>query len=95
VLRAIGFRESHIASLVLGEALALSLTGAAVGVGGALLLLTTFHPTIGSEGVSIEFMVTPGLIGNGFLLALVTGIAAGVLPAIRSARAGIVQSLVS
>jgi len=95
VLRAIGFRESHIASLVLGEALALSLTGAALGVGGAMLLLTTVHPSIGSEGVSVEFLVTPGLIGNGFLLALGTGIAAGLLPAIRSARAGIVESLVS
>ncbi len=95
VLRAIGFREGHIASLVLGEALALSLTGAALGVGGALVLLTTVHPTIGSEGISVEFLVTPELIGNGFLLALGTGIAAGLLPAIRSARAGIVDSLVS
>ena len=37
----------------------------------------------------------PELIMNGFLLALATGVAAGFLPAIRSARAGIVDSLVS
>jgi len=95
VLRAIGFRESHIASLVLGEAVALSLTGAALGVGGALLALATAHPTIGSEGISVEFMVTPGLILSGVLLALATGLVAGFLPAVRSARAGIVDSLVS
>jgi putative ABC transport system permease protein len=95
VLRAIGFRETHIAGLVLGEALMISMAGAALGVGGALLLLSNAHPTIGSEGVSVEFLVTPELILNGFLLALATGVAAGLLPAIRSARAGIVDSLVS
>lgn len=95
VLRAIGFRETHIAALILGEAMALSITGAVIGVGGALLLLGTAHPTIGSEGVSIEFMVTPELVGHGFLLALGTGLVAGILPALRSARAGIVDSLAS
>ena len=60
-----------------------------------LLALATAHPTIGSEGISVEFMVTPGLILSGVLLALATGLVAGFLPAVRSARAGIVDSLVS
>ena len=93
VMRALGFRESHVGFLVMGEALALALVGAVIGVGASLALLHSTNLTIGSEGVSISFAVTPGLVGQGFLTALIAGAVAGLVPAITSARAGIVDSL--
>lgn len=93
VLRAIGFRESHIVRLVLGEAASLALVGAALGVGGALLVLRTTSLAIGSEGVTVAFVVTPELLLRGFAIALAAGLAAGIVPAIRSARSEIVPAL--
>jgi putative ABC transport system permease protein len=93
VLRALGFEERHIGFLVLGEALVLALAGAALGVGGALTLLFTSHLSIGSEGVSVAFAVTPDLALRGLLIAIATGAIAGIVPALTSARRGIVDSL--
>jgi putative ABC transport system permease protein len=93
VLRALGFEERHIGFLVLGEALVLALAGAAIGVGGALTLLYTSHLSIGSEGVSVAFAVTPDLALRGLLVAIATGVVAGSVPALTSARRGIVDSL--
>ena len=93
VLRALGFEERHIGGLVLGEALVLALTGAALGVGGALTLLHTSHLAIGSEGVSVTFAVTPDLALRGLVIAIATGVLAGIVPALTSARRGIVDSL--
>jgi putative ABC transport system permease protein len=93
VLRALGFEERHIGFLVLGEALVLALAGAAIGVGGALALLYTSHLSIGSEGVSVAFAVTPDLALRGLLIAIATGTLAGIVPALTSARRGIVDSL--
>lgn len=95
VLRALGFEERHVGGLVFGEALALSLLGAVIGVGAALVVLTTTHLAIGSEGVTVAFAMSPALIVRGMLVALVAGAAAGLFPAWRSARAGIVDSLSS
>ncbi len=93
VMRALGFEERHIGALVLSEALVLALAGAALGVGGALTLLHTTHLAIGSEGVSVAFAVTPELALRGLLIALATGALAGIVPALTSARRGIVDSL--
>lgn len=93
VLRALGFREVHIGGLVLGEALVLTTLGALLGVGGSLWVLHTTHLTIGSEGVSVGFTVTAALVMRGFAIALGAGVVAGLVPAIQSARAGIVPSL--
>lgn len=95
VMRAVGFREAHVGFLVMGEALALAFLGALLGVGSAMAFLYTSNLTIGSEGVSIGFAVTPGLVLQGFGIALGAGLLAGLLPAVRSARAGIVDSLAS
>ncbi|MEM8713974.1 MAG: ABC transporter permease, partial [Planctomycetota bacterium] len=81
VLRALGFGELHIGTLVLGEAVVLSLFGAVIGVGGAIAALLSTRLTIGSEGVSIGFAVTPGLVLQGVLVALVSGVIAGLIPA--------------
>lgn len=93
VMRALGFEERHIGALVLSEALVLALAGAVLGVGGALTLLHTSHLAIGSEGVTVAFAVTPELALRGLLIALATGALAGIVPALTSARRGIVDSL--
>ena len=93
VMRALGFRERHVGGLVFGEALALSLIGALLGVGAALVILKTTNLAIGSEGVTIAFAVSPELVLRGILIAMLAGAAAGLFPAWRSARAGIVDSL--
>ena len=93
VMRALGFRERHVGGLVFGEALALSLIGALIGVGAALVILRTTNLAIGSEGVTIAFAVSPELVARGLLIALLAGAVAGLFPAWRSARAGIVDSL--
>ncbi|MEL6908482.1 MAG: ABC transporter permease, partial [Planctomycetota bacterium] len=51
VLRAVGFDEGRIAWIVVAEALCLSLAGAVLGVGAALVVLHTTQLTVGSEGV--------------------------------------------
>jgi len=93
VMRALGFEERHIGALVLSEALVLALAGAVLGVGGALTLLHTSHLAIGSEGVTVAFAVTPELALRGLLIALATSALAGIVPALTSARRGIVDSL--
>ena len=93
VMRTIGFGERLVALLVMGESLALSLSGAALGVGAALWTLHATQLTIGSEGVSVGFAVTPELVLRGVGVAVVAGLVAGLFPAWKSARAGIVDSL--
>jgi putative ABC transport system permease protein len=93
VLRALGFEERHIGVIVLGESLVLSLLGAVLGVGGALGVLATTHLAIGSEGVTVAFDVSPELALRGLGIALLTGVVAGAVPALTSARRGIVDSL--
>lgn len=93
VMRTIGFGERLVALLVMGESLALSLTGAVIGVGAALWTLHATQLTIGSEGVSVGFAVTPELVLRGVGVAVVAGLLAGLFPAWKSARAGIVDSL--
>lgn len=95
VLRALGFRESHIVRLVIGESVMLASIGALIGVGGALAILQTTQLAIGSEGVTVAFVVTTELLLRGTGVALLAGVLAGLVPAIRSARAGIVPSLAS
>lgn len=93
VFRTFGYREIHVAGLVVAEALILSILGALIGVGGALAVLEWTHLSIGSEGVTVTFATSPGLIARGFGIALSAGAIAGLLPAVRSARAPIVASL--
>lgn len=93
VFRTFGYREIHVAWLVVAEALILSVLGALIGVGGALAVLEWTHLSIGSEGVTVTFATSPGLIARGFGIALGAGAIAGLLPAVRSARAPIVASL--
>ncbi len=93
VFRTFGFKEKHIAALVIGESLALTVTGAIVGIALAYVLVRTTDVSIGSEGVAVTFASSPMMVARGIAIAAVTGVIAGLFPAVRSARAGIVESL--
>ena len=93
VLRALGFPEGTVAGLVVAESLALALAGGLLGVGGVFAVLNLTHLALGSEGVTIVFAASPGLLAEGLLVAAAAGVLAGLAPAWRSARAEIVESL--
>jgi putative ABC transport system permease protein len=91
VLKTIGFSDRLLFTLVMLEAGALALTGAAIGLGGAKLLYkaTNFN----GMGFLPGFNVTPAtlLLGAGVALALM--LASGLVPALRAARLPVVQAL--
>jgi putative ABC transport system permease protein len=93
VFRTLGFREQHIAALVLGEAWILSLGGCAVGLLAALAIVDFSHVSIGSEGISVGFQIVPSLVLRVLVVSLIAGTLAGVFPAVRTARRPVVVAL--
>ncbi len=93
VMRAVGFRGVHLFRLVLGEALSLSLLGAAMGVGGAFVVLALTHVSIGTEGVAVNLAIDPWIALRGAAAAAAAGVVAGVVPAVQAARRGIADAL--
>lgn len=85
VLRAVGWRQSRIVRMILGESIVLAIIGAAVGSVGAMLLvrgLTQFKTVKGL----IEGQMQPDVIAMGFFVALLVGLVGGLLPAVRAGR---------
>lgn len=93
VLRAVGFREEHVGLMVLLESIALAGIGALLGLALAVAWLNLAPVAIGTEGVTITIDVPPALLLRGATVGLVTGVLAGIVPAITSARRDIVPSL--
>jgi putative ABC transport system permease protein len=91
VLKTIGFSDRTLFTLVMLEAGVVTLTGAAIGLGGAKLLYraTNFN----GLGFLPGFDVTSAtlLLGAGVALALM--LASGLVPAVRAARLPVVQAL--
>jgi putative ABC transport system permease protein len=91
VLKTIGFSDRTLFTLVMIEAGVVTLTGAAIGLGGAKLLYraTNFN----GLGFLPGFNVTSAtlLLGAGVALALM--LASGLVPAVRAARLPVVQAL--
>lgn len=89
-LKALGFSGGPIVISVLVESLLLSLAG---GLAGGILAYVVFNgftvSTLNFTGFSqivFAFAVTPTLLFQGIFIALVIGLVAGFLPAIRAAR---------
>jgi len=96
-LRAIGFGGAPVVVSVMIEALLLSLIGGAVGgtlayvyCDGATLSTLNFNTF---SQVAFDFRVTPGLLAQGFVWALLIGLAGGLLPAVRAARLPVTVAL--
>lgn len=79
VLKTLGFPDTLVALLVLGESTVLGLTGAALGVAAALLLEPGMNADLGS--FTGYFHMTPGSAAQAMGLAMVLGVAVGLPPA--------------
>jgi putative ABC transport system permease protein len=96
-LRAIGFGGAPVVVSVMIEALVLALVGGAIGAALAYVYcdgatLSTLNFNTFSQ-VAFDFRVTPVLVAQGLVWALVIGAAGGVLPAIRAARVPVTVAL--
>ena len=93
VLQTLGYSGPRVFQLVMAESVLLSIIGGAVGVIAALLVLKFSSLSVGAEAVTIAFTPSLGLAMTGLFVALVTGVLAGVFPAIQAARTEIVNGL--
>jgi putative ABC transport system permease protein len=95
-LRAIGFGgfPAFVGTLV--ESLVLAAIGGAVGAVATYLVFDGFTAsTLGGSFTQVvfNFKLSPALIGQGVLLALIVGLIGGLFPAVRAARMPIVAGL--
>jgi ABC-type antimicrobial peptide transport system permease subunit len=95
-LRALGFPRRSILLAFLLESLLLALVGGAVGLGAASFLqaitISTTNFSSFSE-LAFSFSLTPAIVVNSIVFALVMGFIGGFLPAIKAARMQIVDAL--
>ena len=96
-LRALGFGRGPVIASVMAEALVLAIIG---GLTGALLsyaLFNGYSVSTLSPGsftqVAFNFAVTPVLIVQGLLWALLIGFIGGLMPALRAARIPVTEAL--
>ena len=95
-LRAIGFGGLPVVVAVMIEALLLALAGGVLGALIAYVLFNNFTvSTLGQNFTQVvfNFMVTPGLVARGLIIAVAIGMVGGLLPALRAARVPISTSL--
>jgi putative ABC transport system permease protein len=96
-LRAIGFSSGPVIISVLAEALLLALAGGIIGAVISYLIfngysVSTLNMQTFSQ-VAFAFRVTPALVQQGLILALLLGFIGGVFPAVRAARMPVVEAL--
>lgn len=95
-LRALGFGRSPVLLSVLAEGMLLGLIGGSIGGVLAYLMFNGIETsTMGSNfaQLAFSFRVTPGLLVEGAIFALVMGLLGGLLPAVRAVRMPIASSL--
>lgn len=95
-LRALGFRRRSILRAFLFESLLIAILGCAVGLFFASFLQLFTISVINFDSFSelaFSFALTPRIVINSFLFALVMGFIGGFLPSVRAARISIVNAL--
>jgi putative ABC transport system permease protein len=96
ILQVLGFDRRSILVSFLVESLIVSLSG---GILGCLMALPIHGASTSTANfrmfteIAFTFQITPDLLGQGLLFALLMGAAGGILPARLAARAGIVAAL--
>ncbi|MGY8748207.1 MAG: ABC transporter permease [Pirellulales bacterium] len=93
VLQTLGYSGLRVFQLVLAESVALAMMGGTLGVVVAMIVLRISSLSVGAEAVTIAFTPSFNLAATGLIVALLTGILAGVFPAFQAARAEIVEGL--
>jgi putative ABC transport system permease protein len=90
-LKVLGFGPGFLAALIVGESLFLSLAGAA---GGIALLFPLSRAIAASLGTMFPvFAIAPATLAMQLGAALVVGLVAGLVPAVRAARMRILDGL--
>jgi ABC-type lipoprotein release transport system permease subunit len=95
-LRALGFHRRSILAAFLAEALVLSFSGGALGLGLASVLqfFTISTLNFGSFAeLAFSFALSPSIIATSLGFSLLMGLVGGFLPAVRAARLDIIQAL--
>jgi putative ABC transport system permease protein len=95
-LRAIGFRGTPVVVAILVESLLLALAGGLLGALAAYVLFNNMAvSTLGANFTQVvfRFAVTPELVVNGLIIAVVIGMIGGFLPALRAARQPVTTAL--
>jgi putative ABC transport system permease protein len=90
-LRAFGFRPSTLVASALCESMLLAVPGALLGVALAWLFFSGISAS--PFGYTFQLDVTPALALLGVVWALVMGLIAGILPAVRAARLAVTTAL--
>ena len=93
VLKALGFTRQRVLSMFVGEAIALSVTGGAVGVLGATLLIQWLTHSPVAIGIPAEMKVTLPTMLVSLLVAATMGLISGCMPAYNASRISIVEGL--
>ncbi len=93
VLQTIGYSGSRVFAMVMTESVVLALAGGFIGIGAAVLVLKFSSLAVGAEAVTIAFTPSLRLAAAGLLVALLTGVLAGLFPAWHAARTEIVPAL--
>ena len=95
--RALGFGSSPVVVSVLVEAVVLSLIGGVIGGGLAWIAFDGYQTATMNwqsfSQVAFAFKVTPALLANGMLFAVIMGLVGGFFPAVRAARLPVVTAL--
>ena len=96
-LRALGFGQLPVIASVMAEALVLAVVGGLAGALIAYLMFNGYSVSTLSPGsftqVAFNFAVTPALIAQGLLWALLIGFLGGLMPALRAARIPVTEAL--
>ena len=91
VLKTLGFTDTTVSLLVLGESVLLCLAGGVLGVALAVLTVAGIGPAL--ESVLGSFSVTPSAVVKALGLALTLGLIIGWVPALTARRLTIVDAL--
>lgn len=84
ILRAIGWRKRRIVRMILGESLLLCLAGATLGVLAAVAGVYWLSTLPAVAGL-VQGKISPVVIGQGYAIAVLVGLAGGLYPACRGA----------
>lgn len=93
VLQTLGYSGPRVFQLVMAESVMLSMMGGTIGVMVAMAVLKFSSLSVGAEAVTIAFTPSIELALMGLAVAFLTGLLAGVFPALQAARTEIVTGL--
>ena len=91
VLKTLGFSNTTVLALVLGEAILLALVAAAIGMGIAMLMAPGIAKSV--SNILPTFSIAPVTLLAGFCIALALGFSTGIVPALQGMRLTIVDAL--